>query len=51
MICNPTPGHTSGQNYNFKRYMHPKVHSSTIHESQDMEPPKYSSTDELIKKI
>ena len=34
---NPTPGHLSRQNYNLKRYMHPYVHSSTIHKSQDME--------------
>ena len=34
---NPTPGHISGQNYNSKRYMHLYVHSSTIHNSQDME--------------
>ena len=34
---NPTPGHISGQNSNPKRYMHPKVHSSTIYNSQDIE--------------
>ena len=34
---NPTPGHISGQNYNSKRYTHPYIHSSTIHNSQDME--------------
>ena len=34
---NPTPGHISSQNYNSKRYMHPCVHGSTIHNSQDME--------------
>ena len=34
---NPTPGHISGENYNSKRYIHPNVHSSTIHNSQDME--------------
>ena len=34
---NSTPGHISGQNYNLKRYMHPYGHSSTIHNSQDME--------------
>ena len=26
-----------GQSYNSKRYMHPSVHSSTIHNSQSME--------------
>ena len=35
---NPIPGHISRQNYNSKkRNMHPYVHSSTIHNSQDME--------------
>ena len=34
---NPAPGYISGQNYNSKRYMHPYVHSSTIHNSQDLE--------------
>ena len=32
-----TPGHTFGQKYNSKRYVHPYVHSSTIYNSQDME--------------
>ena len=27
----------NGQKYNLKRYMHPCVHSSTVHNSQDME--------------
>ena len=34
---NPTPGHISRQNCNLKKYTHPYVHSSTIHNSQDME--------------
>ena len=34
---NPTPGHTSRQNYNLKRYMYIYVHSSTIYSIQDME--------------
>ena len=34
---NPTPGHIYRQNYNSKSYMHPNVHCSTIHNSQDME--------------
>ena len=34
---NPTPRCVSEQNYNSKRYMHPNVHSSTIHNSQDTE--------------
>ena len=36
-FCNPTPGHIPRQSYNSKRYMYPYVHSSTIHNSQDME--------------
>ena len=34
---NPTHGHISGQNFNSNRYIHPYVHSSTNHNSQDME--------------
>ena len=34
---NPTPGCISGQNYNMKRYRHPKVHCSTIDNSRNME--------------
>ena len=33
----PTPGHISRQNYTSKRYMHPYIHSSTIHNSKVME--------------
>ena len=33
----PLLGHISRQNYSSKRYMHPYVHSSIIHNSQDME--------------
>ena len=40
----------SGENYNWKRYMHPSVHS-TIYNSQDMKQPKCPSTDEWIKKM
>ena len=32
----PSPEHISRHNCNSKRYMHPHVHSSTIHNSQDM---------------
>ena len=37
--CNPTPGYISGkdENSNSKRYVHSNIHSSTIHNSQDME--------------
>ena len=34
---NPTAGHIPRWNYNSKRYMYPYVHSSIIHNSQDME--------------
>ena len=34
---NPTPGHSSGENHNLKRYMHWNVHCSIIHNSQDVE--------------
>ena len=33
----PTPGHVFRENSHLKRYMHPNVHCSTIHNSQDME--------------
>ena len=39
----PTCGHISRQNYSSERYMHPCVHSSTIHSSQDMETTQISS--------
>jgi len=32
---NPTPGHLSRLNHNSKRYMHPNVQSSNIHNNQD----------------
>ena len=36
---NPTPGHLPRRNKNSnpKRYMHPNVHSNTVHNSQKME--------------
>ena len=46
---NPTPGHISGENYNSKSQLHPNVHRSTIHNSQDVA--KCPSTDDQIKKI
>ena len=33
---NPTPGHISREKYDPKAYMHPKVHCSTVYNSQDM---------------
>ena len=47
----PTPGHISRQNYNSKRYVHPYVHGSTIHNGQDMETTKCPSIEEWIKKM
>ena len=35
LSSNPTPRHVSGESSNLKRYMYPKVHSSTIYNSQD----------------
>ena len=46
---NPTPGHISKRNYISKRYMHSKVHSSTIYNSQDMET-IYMSIDKRMNK-
>ena len=46
---NLTPEHVARENYNSKRYMHPNVHSSTIHNSQDGGQPKCPSTEEWIK--
>ena len=55
---NPTSGHGSRKDKtsNLKRYMHPNVHSSVIHNSQDLsvqvsKQPKCPSTDEWIKKM
>ena len=30
---NPIPGHVCGENSSLERYMHPSVHSSTVHSS------------------
>ena len=35
--CNPIPGHISRDKYDPKRYMYPKVHWSTVYNSQHME--------------
>ena len=37
--------------HNLKRYMYLYVHSSTIHNSKDIETTKYLSIDEWIKKV
>ena len=39
------------KNANLKRYTHPSVHSSTVHNSQDVEATKMSTEDEWIKKM
>ena len=36
---------------NLKRYVHPNVHSSTVHNSQDRKQPECPLTDEWIKKM
>ena len=48
---NPTTGHISGENNTSKRYMHPKVHWSTIFNSQDMEATKCPLTEEDVGHI
>ena len=35
--CCPTPGHISGENHNYKKYMHSNIHSSTMYNRQDIE--------------
>ena len=47
----PIPGHISRHNCTSKKYMHPYVHCSTIHNSQDMETTKCPSTEEWLKMI
>ena len=47
----PITQHIYGQNHNSQRYMRPYVHSSTIHNSQDMEITYMEITDEEIKKM
>ena len=45
---NPTPCHTSGENSNLKRYIHPNVNSSAIHNNQGTET-NCMSTDRWMK--
>ena len=47
----PTPGHISKESHNSKRYTHPYVHSSTIHNSQTWEQPECPLTDGGTKKM
>ena len=35
--CNSTPGYISRENFNFKGYMDPNIHCSTVYSSQDKE--------------
>ena len=35
-LCNPTPGHGSGEKHDQKE-MHLSVHCNTVYDSQDME--------------
>ena len=37
LVQETTPGHMPGENRNSDRHMHPNVHCSTIHNSQDTE--------------
>jgi len=41
--------HIFRQNFHSKRYMHPYVHCSAIHNSQDMEKTQIPSTDERME--
>ena len=53
----PIPRHIAGENYNSKdtyrkekkRYTHPRVHCSTIYNSQTWKQPKYLSKEEHVK--
>ena len=47
----PTPGHITRQNYNWKRYMHPYIYTSTIDKVKTRKQPKYPSTYEWKKKM
>ena len=47
---NPTPGHMPRENHNSKRYIHPRIHCSTVYNSQDKQP-KCPSAAEWIKKM
>ena len=37
MILQSTSGHIFKEKHSLKEYMHPNVHCSTVHSSQDME--------------
>ena len=46
----PSTGHISRKSYDLKRYMDPCVHSSTVHNSQDMQT-TCPWTDERVKNM
>ena len=48
---NPTSGHIANENRNLKRHMHPNVHSSIIHNSQNMKATKMSIGKGLDKEV
>ena len=48
---NPIPGQVSVENSNSKRYMHPYIHSSSIHNNRDMEKTQCPLTDEWMQKM
>ena len=51
---NPTPGHTSRENHNLKRYMYPSVYCSPIYNNQQhrtQKKPKCPPTEEWKKKM
>ena len=50
-LSSPTPSHIPGESHNSKGYMHPSIHSNTIHNSENMEKTKMSLTDDWMKKM
>jgi len=51
MIPNLTSGHTSGENSNSKRYMHPMFIAALFTIAKTWKQPECSSTEECIKKL
>ena len=49
MIQESTPTHISGENHNSKKYMHPNVHCSTIHNSKTWKQSNCPLVEELDK--
>ena len=48
---NPILEHISRKNFPWKRHIHPYVHCSTTHNSQDMQTTQMSITDDWIRKL